>query len=200
MTSNDFILYTEVKKLYDFFFTLTLKNEQILHFELIFLIPSNPQPILAFLRTQPCQVQQIKHVFVINLQKWNVNSNVFRFIFSLKLDHIPDLFNRSRRDPNIWLPLIRLNHPSIRSFWRFVLFIRVTFHCVRFSRSSLPISEYCGMIAIHNSSNHFFNSQAVEHVFLLHVWTQHFVEFVVFRFDRVWSFFNLAKTKYSWMD
>ena len=146
MRGNNSVPYSIVIKFQHLLLTLTFKNVKILNLKLILLTPSDSQPwIILACWSWMWIIQQVKHFFVVNLQKWAKDCNmlVLRFLVSLAKHIIYD----SRDDSKILL-WVWIHHWHIQI--RLLTFqnVIVALHGESFARSSLSVGKDSWMIAL----------------------------------------------------
>ena len=133
---------------------VTFKHKQIFYLKLIIFWPAYSQSILTLARSLFyfwC-IQQIKHFFIIYLQKWTRNSNMFWLFSFFRL--FKSIFYCSNRYSII--QIIRYWHfssPLIRIIEFCCRLILIPLHCKSFTRTRLSICKNCGVETI----DHFWN-------------------------------------------
>lgn len=164
MWSNYFVFNSKMKQISDFFSSFTWKDKEVLNHELILSVPPDLQSFRVFLKIW--QIQEIIHFFVIDLQKGNMNSHMFSLLWLFMFYLIPYFLDSSLCNSNILWVWVYHRSFCISSVLRFVSFVRVTLHCMSFSRARLSICKNSSVIPFNDSLNHLLDFEAFKNIIL----------------------------------
>lgn len=136
VTGYDFVFDSFVVHFDAVISIITPKHEQVLNSELLCLGPTNLQPSLIHLAFafQLLAVQQIKHLFVVDLQERTGNSHCFAFV---ALCLCKDFSDGSHGETNVHV----LGNDWLDASAFLGVFVFVAFHGVGLSGAGLAVCE-----------------------------------------------------------
>ena len=149
VSSDHFVLDALVVVLDAVVGIIAFEDEQVLHRELLVLVPSDLEALLLTRLFDLGRVQQIKDLFVVDLEERARDRDVL--VPHLR-DLVKSLSNGPQGKPIVEVVLWNLDLTSprvwiIEHLWPFVL---IALHCECLAATSLTISEYGGVIAIYH--------------------------------------------------
>ena len=164
---------------------ITFEYIKILHGKLVGFGPSDSQAFLLLIEILFLHfrsIQQIKNLFIINLQKRTRNGNVFGLLSFLSLPEC--ISNSSNRNTIIKMINISIDLYFTGSLIRITflshLLIFITFHCICLSRTCLSICKYGSMEPINNFSNEPRYLKWFKHILLRMLVCYDFIKCIIF--------------------